>query len=58
MGAATADELAVKTNRAGDDITPDLESLRKRNLVMVKPRERGGEKYDLDLTSRGIRDLL
>ena len=58
LGAAGADELAVKLNRAGDDLTPEIENLVKRNLLEVRTLKVGEEEFQVYLTSSAIRSLL
>jgi DNA-binding MarR family transcriptional regulator len=58
MGAASADELAIKLKRAGDDLTPEINNLVRRNLLQVRTLERDGEKTDVYLTTHDVRPLL
>lgn len=58
VGAATADELAVKLGRGGDDLRPQLDELRKRKLIKSTPREVEGEKLELFQTLPEVRRLL
>lgn len=58
VGAASSDELAIKLNRAGEDITPDIQNLLGHNLLQTKTMGSGGEKVELFLTARDIRAIL
>lgn len=58
MGAASADELAVKLNRVGDDITPILKHLLEQDLLQVRTVDIGGEEETLYLTARNVREVL
>jgi DNA-binding MarR family transcriptional regulator len=58
IGAASADELAVKLRRAGDDLTPEIQDLVKRKLLQKKTLQRDSEKLHIYLASRKIRPLL
>ena len=58
IGAASADELAVKLNRAGDDLTPEINDLIKRNLLQVRTIQRDGETTEIYLTTHSVRPLL
>ena len=58
VGAASADELAVKLKRAGDDLTPDIDDLVKRKLLVRRTIELHGVKTEVYLTSHDVRPLL
>ncbi len=58
IGAASADELAVKLRRAGDDVMPEIRDLLGRKLLQQKTLRRNGEKLHVYLTAREIRRLL
>jgi len=58
IGAASADDLAVKLKRAGDDLTPEINDLVKRKLLQVRTIEHDGEKTYIYLTSHEVRPLL
>jgi hypothetical protein len=58
VGAASADELTIKLKRAGDDLTPDIDDLVKRKLLVVRTLERNGVKTEVYLTSPDVRPLL
>lgn len=58
LGAAIEEDIAIKLDRLGDDLKPDLEDLKKRKLLEVRTTEHGGEKTEIYLTARDIRDLL
>lgn len=59
MGAASADELAVKLNRVGDDLTPVLKHLLDKDLLQVRLVDMGDdEKETLYLTARSVREIL
>ncbi len=58
VGAASADELAVKLNRAGDDLTLEISNLVKRNLLQTKKFKHGEEEFEVYLTASDIRPLL
>lgn len=57
-GAALEEDLALKLDRLGDDLKPEIEDLRKRKLLNVRSVEQDGEKTDVLLASPDIRDLL
>ncbi|MEW5987772.1 MAG: hypothetical protein AB1791_14150 [Chloroflexota bacterium] len=57
-GAASADELAIKLNRAGDDLTPDLQRLLAHKLLQARTVKAGGEETEIYLTVRDVRSLL
>lgn len=58
MGAASADELAVRLNRAGEDIMPHIENLVKHRLLQVRSLDIAGDTIELYMTDRNIRELL
>ena len=58
LGAALEEDLAVKLDRLGEDLRPDLEDLKQRKLLEVRTTEHDGEKTEIYLTARDIRDLL
>jgi len=58
MGAASADELAVKLSRAGEDLRSEIEDLVRRKLLQVKTVECEDEKLNIYLAAREIRPLL
>jgi len=47
MGAATAEEVALKLNRPGYDLTPQMEQLVKRKLVEARKMTVGGEVFEV-----------
>lgn len=58
MGAASADELAIQLDRAGEDITPVIENLLEQRLLQVKHIGKGENAVDLYMTNRKLRELL
>ena len=58
LGAALEEDLALKLDRLGDDLKPEIEDLRKRKLLNVRSVVQDGEKTDVLLASHDIRDLL
>ena len=58
VGAAGEDELAVKLNRSGDDLTPEISNLVKRNLLQVKTFKHEDEEFQVYLTAPEIQSLL
>ena len=58
IGAASADELAIKLKRAGDDLTPEINNLVKRSLLQVQTIKHDGEETRVYLTARDVRSLL
>ena len=58
VGAASADELAIKLRRAGDDLSPDIDDLVKRKLLVLRTVERDGVTTEVYLTSHDVRPLL
>jgi predicted transcriptional regulator len=58
LGAASADELAVKLDRAGEDIMPQIQHLLNSKLLQMKIVDSGEEKTELYLTARDVRPLL
>jgi len=58
LGAASADELAVKLRRAGDDLTPEIDSLVKRDLLQVRTLVHDGEETKIYLAQRDVRSWL
>ncbi len=58
LGAALEEDLVVSLDRFGEDLRPELENLKKRELLKVRTTEHDGEKTDIYLTTRDIRDLL
>jgi DNA-binding MarR family transcriptional regulator len=57
-GAASADQLAVKLNRIGEDLTPQLDSLERRNLLKAKNLKCDGSKTRVYITNPRIRRSL
>lgn len=58
LGVASADELAIQLDRAGDDIVPVLENLVEHRLLKVRHLGNGERRIDLYMTERRVRDLL
>lgn len=58
VGAASADELAIKLKRGGDDLTPEIDQLVKRHLLQVKSVEHDGEETLIYLAAREVHDVL
>jgi len=58
LGAALEEEIAIKLNRLDDDLKPELDRLRERKLLQVRPAEHGDEGTNIYLTDRSIRKLL
>lgn len=58
LGAASADELAIKLRRAGDDLTPEIDALVKRDLLQVRTLVHDGEETKIYLTQRDVRSWL
>ena len=49
---------ALKLDRLGDDLKPEIANLRKRKLLNIRTVDENGEKAEIYLTSHDIRDLL
>ena len=58
LGAALEEDLALKLDRLGDDLKPEIANLRKRKLLDVRTWDENGEKAEIYLTSHDILDLL
>jgi DNA-binding MarR family transcriptional regulator len=58
LGAASADELAIKMRRAGDDLTPEIDSLVKRDLLQVRTLVHDGEETKIYLAQHDVRSWL
>ena len=58
LGAASADELAIKLRRAGDDLTPEIDHLVKRDLLQVRTLTHDGEETKIYLAAREVRAWL
>ena len=58
VGAALEPELPIKLNRVGEDLDPEIDSLRKKRLLQVRTVEHDGEKMNIYLTARGIGKYL
>ncbi len=58
LGAASADELAIKLRRAGDDLTPEIDSLVKRDLLQVRTLVHDGEETKIYMAQRDVRSWL
>lgn len=57
LGAASADQLAVKLNRIGENLTPELEALAKRRLLKAKTVKLDGFKARVYITCPEVRHL-
>lgn len=58
LGAASADELAIQLDRAGEDIMPVIQNLIDHQLLQVKHLGNGENQIDLYMTNRKVRELL
>jgi predicted transcriptional regulator len=58
MGAATAEEVALKLNRPGADLTPQMNQLVQRRLLEEQKTTVGGETYWVYLVDPLVRKTL
>jgi predicted transcriptional regulator len=58
IGAATAEEVALKLNRPSADLTPQMNELVQRKLVEAKTTTVGGEAYRVYLVDPLVRKTL
>ena len=58
LGAALEEDLALQLDRLGDDLRPEIESLRRRAFLHVRTVERHGERTEIYLAPRAVRELL
>lgn len=58
IGAATAEEVALKLNRPSADLTPQMNELVQRRLVEAKTTTIGGENYRVYLVDPLARKRL
>jgi predicted transcriptional regulator len=58
IGAATAEEVALKLNRPSADLTPQMDQLVQRRLLEAKTTTVGGENYQVYLVDPLVRKTL
>jgi predicted transcriptional regulator len=58
LGGSFQEELAVKVDRIGENLAPDLEDLIQRKLVDVKKVRRGNQEDEIYQTAWDVRSLL
>lgn len=58
IGAATAEEVALKLNRPSADLTPQMNELVQRKLVEAKTTTVEGENYQIYLVDPLVRKTL
>ena len=58
LGGSFQEELAVKVDRIGENLAPDLEDLIQRKLVDVKKVRRGSQECQIYQTAWDVRPLL
>ena len=58
LGAALEEDIAIKLNRFDDDLKPELERLRERELLTVRTAKHGDNGTNIYLTDHSIRNLL
>lgn len=58
LGAASADELAIKMRRAGDDLQPEIDKLVERHLLQEQVIQHDGGETRIYLTARSVRPWL
>jgi len=54
IGAATAEEVALKLNRPGDDLTPQMNDLVQRKLMEARTISVGGEVFEVYLVDPSV----
>jgi hypothetical protein len=58
IGAATADEAALKMNRPGDDLTPQMNELARRKLLETRTTTIGNETVKIYLVDPLVQKTL
>ncbi len=58
IGAATAEEVALKMDRPGDDFTPQIDQPVKRQLVETRVTTVGEETFDVYILDPLVRNKL
>ena len=58
MGAATAEEVALKLNRPGDDLTPRMQELVQRKLLEARTTRVEDETFEVYIVDPLVRKTL